>query len=265
MPTSSATDSAAATAASAESAAWASLAERWHPDRNREIWNDLAPFEALVIPETDPSSDLEKRARRWSYPLSRSDLSDLALFAAALARMEGEAWLGGDGVVATQAFEERRFLAADRVLPWAIPWLRAVARCFPDSRESADQASAALLEIGDRHRPAPFLTGSEGLFPPGHDSYGPVDLPAATTDRIVSLWGGLVVFRRSLESITGVALSVRLVSEDWLNDADIVATIATWYEVTAMRWRRLADRHPGTARLWQELANRAQETAESAK
>jgi hypothetical protein len=244
---------------------WASLAERWHPDHHREIWNDLAPFETLVIPQTDPSSDLEKRAQRWSYRFERSDLSDLALFAAALAEAEGEAWRSGDGVIATQAFEERRFLAADRVLPWAIPWLRAVARCFPDSRESADKAATALLEIGDRHRPAPLLTGSEGLFPPGHDSYGPVDIPVSTADRVVSLWGGLVVFRRSLESITGVAQSSRVLSGESFNNADIAATIATWYEVTAMRWRRLADRHAGTARLWQELADRAERTVESAK
>ncbi len=252
-------------AAFEEAAAWASLAERWGPDRHSDIWDDLPAIEARVIPEVDPCADLAKRAARWSYPLGHGDLSDLALFAAALASTEGNAWRQEDRIVATQAFEERRFLAADRVLPWAIPWLRAVARCFPESRETAEDSAAVLLDIGDRRRPAPALTGTEGLFLPGCDSFGPADLPTATPDRITSLWGGLVVFRRSLESITGAAVPVRRVEETWLEDIGMIDTIVTWYEVTELRWRRLADRHPGTARLWQELANRAQQTTKIAK
>ena len=260
MPTNSAAD-----AARRESAVWAAIADRWHPDRNREIWEDLPAAEALVIPEVDSGVDLKKRARRWSYPLESGDLSDLARFAAALAQTESDAWRDGDRVIATQAFEERRFLAADRVLPWAIPWLRAVSRCFPSSRKTAHGAAHMLLDIGDRHRPAPILTGSEGLFPPGYDSYGPADQPLDTSARLTSLWGGLVVLRRSLESITGETRDKRTLSAQWREDPSLRDAVATLYEVTAARWRRLADRHPGTARFWNELAIRAARTAQIAK
>jgi hypothetical protein len=244
---------------------WAAIADRWHPDRNREVWADVPAVETLVIPEVDPSTDLEKRVRRWSYPLERSDLADLARFAAALAQTEGESWAGGDRVLATQAFEERRFLAADRILPWAVPWLRAVGRCFPSSRETADAAAQMLLDIGDRHRPAPMLTGSEGLFPPGYDSYGPADQPFDISARMTSLWGGLVVLRRSLESIRDETRDERIVPTEWWEDPSFRDAVTTWYGVTATRWRHLADRHPGTARLWNELASRALRTAEIAK
>lgn len=260
MPTSS-----AASAARRETAAWAAIAERWHADDNREIWDDVPGAERAVIPEVDPLSDLEKRAGRWSYPLQRRDLSDVALFAAALARTEAEAWASGDGVLATQAYEERRFLAADRVLPWAVPWLRAVSRCFPSSRKTADGAAHMLPDIGDRHRPAPILTGSEGLFPPGYDSYGPADLPPDIPARLTSLWGGRVVFRRSVASIAGESQAARTLSPGWREDPSLRDVVATWYEVAASRWRGLAQGHPGTARLWNELAIRSDRTAEIAK
>lgn len=265
MPTNSANDSSAAHAALAESAVWASVAQRWRQADRQAVWSDLPPIEAIVIPEVDPRDDLEKRARRWSYPLADGDLADLARFAAALAQTEGEAWRAEDRVLATRAFEERRFLAADRVLPWAVPWLRAVARCFPESRSIAEETAVDLLDIGERHRPAPLLTGGEGLFPPGCDSFGPVDVPPDLAARVVTLWGGLVVFRRSLESVTGRSPSSRVVLRPWLDDPDFIDTVATWYEVTAVRWLRLASAFPGTARLWHEMANRAQQTAESAK
>lgn len=262
MRISSATEPPAATAAYAEAELWATIAARWRSDEHPTIWRDLPPIETEVIPDVDPRSDLERRARRWSYPLQEGDLADLARFAAALAQTEGGAWQEDDGVLATQTFEERRFLVADRILPWAVPWLRAAARCFPEVRDTAEAAASDLLDIGERHRPAPALTGAEGLFPPGYDSYGPADQPSDLGDRIVSLWGGLVVFRRSIESVTGAGQTARSMPQEWRDGSD---TVATWYEVTAIRWRNLAKRYRGTARLWDELAERARRTAESAK
>jgi len=262
MPTTSRTEpTRAAQTAFQESAVWVSIAETWHPDLNRDVWDDVPGREAAVIPEVDPMPDLVKRAGRWSYPLGRADLGDLALFAAALAKTEGEAWTSGDRSLATQALEERRFLAADRILPWAVPWLRALARCFPERRTNGEAAAEALLAIGERHRPAPVLTGTEGLFLPGHDGYGPLRESLDLSDRVQSLWGGLVVFRRSLESITGEPVSDRSISSDWLDDPAFSPTVSTLYEVAAARWVGLAGRQPGTARYWSDLAQRAIETA----
>ncbi|MDJ0952934.1 MAG: hypothetical protein QNJ81_04585 [Acidimicrobiia bacterium] len=258
----SATEPPAASAAFTEAEVWAAIADRWRADEHPVIWRDLPPIEAEVIPDADPRSDLERRARRWSYPLRDGDLADLARFAAALAQTEGGAWQETDRILATQTFEERRFLMADRILPWAVPWLRAAARCFPEVRSGAEAAVSDLLDIGERHRPAPALSGAEGLFPPGYDSYGPADLPSDLGARIVSLWGGLVVFRRSIESVTGGRQDTRSMPEEWRDGSE---TVATWYEVTSIRWRNLAKRYPGTARLWDELAERARRTAESAK
>ena len=74
---------------------------------------------------------------------------------------------------------------ADRILPWAVPWLDAV-----DIAE-AGSSHALLLELGDRHRPAPALVEGEGLALPGEDGYGPVEF-GPTAKRLASLWGGLV-------------------------------------------------------------------------
>lgn len=260
MPTSS-----AASAARRETAAWAAIAQRWHADDNREIWDDVPGAERAVIPEVDPLSDLEKRAGKWGYPLQRGDLSDVALFAAALARTEAEAWASGDGVLATQAFEERRHLAGDRILPWAVPWLRAVARWFPETRSDAVGAVDALLEIGERHRTAPILTGAEGLFLPGHDGYGPNPSGGSLGERIESLWGGLVVFRRSLDAMAGQPQSRRQLAGDIVAVPAFRKAAAARYETAAVRWRHLADTHPGTARYWVDLAERADSTARIAK
>lgn len=267
MPTTPAAETAAsaAEAAAAESAIWAGVAERWTRDGNQGIWEDLPGAEAGVIPEVNPRGDLERRARQWGYLLEEGDLGDVALFAAGLAMAEAEAWESGDGVLATQAFEERRFLAAERIVPWAVPWLLAVARCFPEARSDATDTAERLLEIGERHRLAPVLSGEEGIFLPGHDGYGSADQPGELADRIGSLWGGMVVFRRSLVSISGEELTARRPRDRWMGDADFRSNISSWYEVGAVRWRRLAERHPGTSRYWLDLARRAVLTAEIAK
>jgi hypothetical protein len=260
MPTTPAADSAAA-----DLATWAGIAERWTGEFNPDVWDDLPGSEALVIPEVSPRDDLERRARRWAYPLRDGDLADTALFAAALARAEVEAWESGDGVLATQAYEERRFLASDRIAPWAVPWLLAVARCFPENRMDATDAAAALLAIGERHRLAPALAGAEGLHLPDHDGYGPSMSPVEPGDRVGSLWGGMVVFRRSLTSLTGEPHEGRIPTERWLADTGFRANLSSWYEVAVARWGRMAELHPGTAGYWLDLARRADHTAKLAK
>jgi hypothetical protein len=248
-------ESPAAVAAFAESTSWADLAERWRPDGHPAIWDDLPPIERLVIPEVDPGADLARRAQRWGYPMDRGDLSDIALFAAALAQAEGEAWTFADRSVATMAYDDRRFLVSDRLLPWAVPWLRAAARCFPESRRDAEASSRALLDLGERHRPAPHLAGSEGLVPPGHDGFGPLGEEQSLEDRVGSLWGGMVVFDRSIQSLTGRPLARRRATID--RNPETVGAIATWYEVAAVRWDRLAAGYPGTARFWMDLSQRS--------
>ncbi len=254
MRTSSVTETTAAATARHEAALWVSIAERWHPDRNAEIWADVPAVEDRVISGVDASFDLDRRARRWGHTLERHDLSEIALFAAALATTEAEAWETGERTVATQAFEDRRFLAADRVLPWAVPWLLAVARCFPENRDDADAAAEALLSLGEQHRMAPYLADGEGLHPPGHDGYGPADQPHELGNRIGTLWGGMVVFDRSIQSITGLDLGRDQVNE---SDAGTEAALAAWYDVSAARWETLAAQYPGTAAYWVDLARRS--------
>ena len=260
MPTTPAAESAAA-----ESAIWADVHERWLRYRGEEVWRDVAATETEVVPEVDPRGDLERRARQWGYPLAQADLPDLARFAAALALVEAEGWDSDDGVLATQAYEARRFLAADRILPWAVPWLIGVARCYPETRVDATVTAEALLELGDRHRPAPVLVGGEGLGLPGYDGYGPMDEPAELLDRMCSLWGGIVVFRRSVSSMVGAEVERRRDAVRWLSNDWFRGNLVTWYEVAGVRWDRLVESHPGTARYWTDLAQRAAGTAQSAK
>ncbi|MDJ0925043.1 MAG: hypothetical protein QNJ77_10815 [Acidimicrobiia bacterium] len=236
MPTKSAAEEAAA-----EAERWAGVSARWSAASHPEVWAARPGDETAVIPQVDPRVDLQRRARRWSYPLENCDLADLTRFAAALARAEAEAWAAGDGVVATQAFEERRYLAADRIVPWAVPWLLAVAEYFPGEHRGAESTAQELLGFGERHRLAPVLSGTEGLNPPGHDGYGPADAPNRLPDRIGSLWGGLVLMSSRPD--------------------DLEAR----YTAAAIAWRDLAGRYPGAARYWLDLASRADLTAKIAK
>lgn len=153
----------------------------------------------------DATPDLERRARRWGHRMPSSTLPDVLAFGVALADVEIESWGEDDPVIATRAFEDRRFLLSDRVVHWVVPL------SFVFDGPGTEDLRSALLELGDRLRPAPAMTGTEGLHPPGEDSYGP-------TAR------GLVI---------------------GLGDP--------------ARWTALAADHPGTARLWLDLARRASE------
>lgn len=149
----------------------------------------------------DPTADLDRRGRWWGHRFEQVTLADVLAFGVALAEVEVEAWENDDPSVATRAFADRRFLFGDRVVHWAVPLTYSVA--------DGDGLRENLLTIGDRLRPAPALTGDEGLHPPGEDSFGPLELE----------------------------LAVDLGPET--------------------RWQELAERHPGTARLWRDLAGRA--------
>jgi hypothetical protein len=183
-----------------------------------------AVTEAMVT-GSDPAADLDRRARKWSHSFERRDLSEVCAFATGLALAEAEAWDSDEPSVATRSHEDRRFLAGDRIIWWAVPWAIEV---------DADIATR-LLDLGDRLRVAPSLGGREGLVAPGEDSLGPLE-----PERPFDEW------LRSV--LSGIALNGR-------------RPTAPLYLEAADRWRQLADARPGTARLWLDLAERAEITA----
>jgi hypothetical protein len=146
--------SAAAEAARTEAEAWLGVATALADP----------PVEQTVT-GVDSSGDLARRGERWSHRFRTGDLAEVCLFAAGLAVAEAEAWDADDPVIATRAHEDRRFVAADRIAWWAVPW------AFEHAPEIAD----VLLELGERLRLAPALVGTEGLVAPGHDTLGPLD------------------------------------------------------------------------------------------
>ena len=84
-------------------------------------------------------------------------------------------------------------------------------------------------------RPAPRSSVGEGLQLPGHDLYGPMDEPTDLDARLRSLWGGLP---------PGAAQKPHREA----------------YERAVVTWTDLAEKHPGTAGLWDALAFRAATT-----
>jgi hypothetical protein len=114
----------------------------------------------------DPIEDLDRRGRWWGHRFDVGGLLEVVSFGVALAMAETDAWQGDDPVVATRAFEDRRFLFSDRLVHWVVP----LTFVTPDTGQLRD----LLLAMGDRLRPAPVLTGTEGLYPPGEDSFGPM-------------------------------------------------------------------------------------------
>lgn len=138
-------------------AAWRSLL--------RMVDDVLPTARELLVTGYDPSSDLDRRGRWWGYRFPSDLLSDAVAFGVALAAAEVDAWSAEDPVVATRAFEDRRFLFSDRLVHWVVPLTFVTAGAATLRKE--------MLDLGDRLRPAPLLTGDEGLHPPGEDSYGP--------------------------------------------------------------------------------------------
>ena len=251
----------AATAASEEAAQWMKIARDWHPGRQRVAQIDLTPSEASVVALFDPADELTRRAKTWSYQVRGDHLSDLARFSAALARAESDAWLNDRGHIATRAYQDRRFLLGDRILHWAIPWLDAVARQYPSVNTLATGTKDQLLQLGELHRPAPAVSGTEGLVVPGFDGYGPLDTPAPFEELMLSVWRGSVLLHGYLGDLFGEPISGRQLPRAWDTVPGARTAIEATYRASATRWDELAERYQGTAQLWRDLANRARRSA----
>jgi hypothetical protein len=104
-----------------------------------------------------------------------------------------------------------------------------------------------LLEIGDSLRPAPTVSGTEGLYPPGEDAFGPLAMDRPVGEYLYSLWSGAVLVGPGSVQVTSVA---REEHRDW-------GALAGGYRRAARNWDRFALRHPGTGALWADLAVRA--------
>ena len=178
---------------------------------------------------------------QWGFAAGDLGLSDVALFGAGLAKAEAEAWNLDNEHIATQAYSARRFLLGDRVLHWAIPWLRAAETFDPMAALLSQQL---LLGLGERHRPAPLLADGEGITAPGEDSYGPLEVDEPLEERLRSVWSGQV--------LTG-SLAHQL---------EQMGQLAASYEEASEHWKGLAETYPGSARLWRDLALRAERTAD---
>ncbi len=182
------------------------------------------PAEADVT-GVDSAAELARRGDRWSYRFVRGDLAEVCLFVAGLAVAEAEAWDDDDPVIATRAHEDRRFVAGDRIVWWAVPWALEV---NPDVAEM-------LLQLGESLRVAPALVGTEGLVVPGHDTLGPLE-----PDRSFDEWLATI--------LSGVVLHGRRPTVDV-------------YRTAGAGWTAMATQWPGTAQIWIDLAARAARTA----
>jgi len=242
--------SGAAAAAGREASRWLEVA-----DGVPGGWDDVAPTEAAVIGFHDPGDDLERRARRWSHRLPDHSLGSLAAFAAGLARAEADAWERDEPHIATQAYEDRRFLAGDRIMHWAVPWLDAAGRCYPRHRATAHPARDRLLDIGDHLRPAPDLGVDSGLYEFGEDAFGPLAPIRVDPAGLRSLWSGAMLLDATLVSLMGHTDLAAASS-----DVSVIDDLSTLYSVSAARWSGLADAHQGSGALWGALAARALRT-----
>lgn len=254
--------SSAASAVLLEAERWLELAGDWVPARHLDLWGDLPATEADVVRYFEPEHDLQRRARYWGYELGTRDLSDLCRFGAALAQVEADAWEGDQPHIATRAYADRRFLLGDRLLHWAVPWLNEAARCYPSEGGLANRSQLTLLELGDQLRPAPALSeGTEGLFAPGEDSYGTLGNPAPLHDFILSVWSGRVVMGATLHDLTGSRFGERVVDPTTLASGELATSLQAIFSESATGWRQMAAEHPGSARLWLDMAERASATA----
>lgn len=251
----------AAQAATAEAETWIDLAVEWSAESHFHVWDDIPGSELDVVRLYDPAKDLHRRMSKWSYPVGMLDFSDLARFAAGLAQAEADAWETDRAHVATQAYAERRFLVADRIMPWAVPWFDAIVRAHPEESDGAAAAKATLLAIGDKMRPAPALSGSEGLVVPGFDGFGPLAPDAPSYEFLLSLWSGSVISLADLSTARHGRVERRLIEPTWLTDSDTTRAFSNHYDQAALRWESVAVDHPGTAQLWLDLASRARQTA----
>ena len=206
----------------------------------------------------DPWPDLGRRADRWRHRLGDAGLRELSRFGAGLVQAESDAWSNGDGVTATQAYEDRRFLLGDRIIHWAVPWADVAGRCHHAIRHHAHTIRDHLLSIGDDMRIAPILTGPEGLHAPGEDSIGP--LPPEAIDSIGLLGSGTILFAATMASMTAGVITDPVPSLTSLGPQTRI-DLGVHYRTVGARWRRLSEQHAGSAMLWRDLSERADATS----
>ena len=234
----------------AEARRWAGLAKRWCREEADVLWDDRPPTERDVIRYFDPIEDLAEKARRSGYQLEDPSLPSLAGFAGDLADSEGRHWRDGDADLATRAYEARRFLVGDRIIHWAVPWLDAVGRCYPDFREDAHGDRDFLLEVGDDMRVEPLLPGREGLLVEGEDTFGRIHPVDDSNQWLHSLWSGHLMLEATWASLRNEG------AEPYCDE------LALLYDIAASRWLGVAERHPGSAQIWTDLSGRAQRTVQ---
>lgn len=232
-----------------EARRWRDLAGRWALEQTAHIWDDRPPTEKAVIRFFDPAEDLREKTQRSGYQLEDAALTSLAGFAAELAESEGRHWADGDADLATRAYEARRFLFADRIIHWAVPWLDAVGRCYAAFREPAHADRDFLLVVSDEMRVAPMIPGREGLVIDGEDSFGRVEPIGGISRWLSSLWSGHLLLEATWASLRSDG------SEPSRED------LAILYEAASSRWRGFGRRHPGSAQIWTDLASRADRTS----
>ncbi len=219
------------------------------------VWAELAGLSAgltgpspagfeLEVTGFDPGPDLARRGGGWGFGFVDGSLGELCRFGAGLAAAEARAWDGDDPVIATRAYEDRRFLLTDRIASWAVPWADVGGRCHPPLRRSLTRVRDGLLDLTEKMRIAPLITGDEGMYPPGEDSYGP--FPPRSHD-LRLLASGTVLFEATLASLDQAG--------------DLAGDLASLFENAEARWLALAQVFPGSARLWRDLARRARHTS----
>ena len=72
---------------------------------------------------------------------------------------------------------------------------------------------------------------------------------------------GTVIFEATAASLAGGPHPRRFDQEE-LDDVRLRRDLVSLFQVAAARWAAMAESHPGTARLWRDLARRADRTAE---
>lgn len=251
----------AARTAESEANIWLEIARSWIADDHGEVWDDLPGDERSVVGLYDPTEDLGRRMQAWGYPSGALDLADLARFASGLARAESEAWLADEPHIATRAYADRRFLLGDRILHWSVPWLAMVGRWHAAEADLADETRRRLLELGDLHRPAPTLSGTEGLVVPGYDGFGPLEAGVGLPHLALSVWSGHVLSISQLSEIRHATLIERRVDARWLSEPETRQLFAAAYRDASHDWEVLAAKHSGSAQLWRDLSLRARRTA----
>ncbi len=70
-----------------------------------------------------------------------------------------------------------------------------------------------------------------------------------------------MVMKATLDSLGAEQLAEREVPDEWMSNLEMRAILRVMYEVAARRWDRIGQEHPGSARLWRDLADRASHTA----